>query len=484
MMNTIVDEKLVSFKEMEQKVYRFACGIAREMTRDILENYDNELAEGRDKKEYRNKGKRKTSIKTVYGEVEYSRRVYQTVLKDGTKAYVYLLDEAMGMDRIGLISTNFAEQIALAVTDAPYRKGAALVSSTTGGSISAAGTWNLVQKLGSRICDEEELDVRRMESGVPEGKKEVSLLFEEMDGVWLKMQDRHHKKAHGEEMKVFTMYEAWDAEKEKEGRSTLVNKKILAGMEDSGPFHRKKEAYIEKIYDPYEIGQRVLNGDGGSWIYEPYDEDAVFQLDPYHVQEAITRWIYDKAACREIRKLLRAREIDKSLEYIKAYADSVASDDPEDTREKNAMILYRYLSNNRRGLLPWQKQLEEVPKPPEGCLYKNMGVQENQNCTVITQRMKHRRMRWSKAGANNMGKALARRANGELQDTISRYTDGLVMNVSLTEILSPLSAAKAPKKDGKGNPYADVISCHLPLLDAIQTAARKALSRAMLGEGE
>jgi hypothetical protein len=44
---------------------------------------------------------------------------------------------------------------------------------------------------------------------------------------------------------------------------------------------------------------------------------------------------------------------------------------------------------------------------------------ENQNCTVITLRMKHRRMRWSVSGANNLAKALYRKENRELIDTNS-----------------------------------------------------------------
>ena len=44
----------------------------------------------RDKKLYRGKGKRKTSIKT---------------------AYVYLLDKTMQMDKIDLISTNLAAAV-------------------------------------------------------------------------------------------------------------------------------------------------------------------------------------------------------------------------------------------------------------------------------------------------------------------------------------------------------------------------------------
>ncbi|ANU47678.1 hypothetical protein ADH76_19220 [Enterocloster clostridioformis] len=103
-----------------------------------------------------------------------------------------------------------------------------------------------------------------------------------------------------------------------------------------------------------------------------------------------------------------------------------------------------------------------------------MGLQENQNCTVITLRMKHRRMRWSVKGANNMAKALYRKENRELIDTIERYTDGLIFTMQMQEVIKILSAAKAPKKDGKGNVYADIIYHHMPLLDAMMTASRKA----------
>lgn len=85
-MKSIVEEKLVSFKTLEQKVFAYVCELGREITRIMLESYDAELAEGRDKKLYRDKGRRNTTIKTVYGEVVYSRKVYQTKLPDGKKA--------------------------------------------------------------------------------------------------------------------------------------------------------------------------------------------------------------------------------------------------------------------------------------------------------------------------------------------------------------------------------------------------------------
>ncbi|MEZ3503408.1 MAG: UPF0236 family protein, partial [Lachnospiraceae bacterium] len=201
MMKSIVEEKLVSFKTLEQKIFSYVCELGREITRIMLEQYDVELAEGRDKRIYRNKGTRTTTVKTVYGEVTYARRVYQTKLEDGKNAYIYLLDEAMQMDKIGLISTNLAEKLAMTVTESPYRVTAEVISSTCGQSISAGGVWNVIQRLGERISEEEKHVVKQMNAGQAEGEKEISVLFEEMDGVWLNMQDEHHKKMKKQEMK-------------------------------------------------------------------------------------------------------------------------------------------------------------------------------------------------------------------------------------------------------------------------------------------
>jgi hypothetical protein len=336
----------------------------------------------------------------------------------------------------------------------------------------------MMQRLGERIDAEELHAVKQMDADQTEGKKVIPVLFEEMDGVWLNIQDEHHKKMKKQEMKVFTMYEGWDEEKEKQKRSTLVNKTMLAGMEKSNDFHAKREACIRKKYAADEIGQRILNGDGGSWIKEPYDPDTIFQLDRYHIYQEILRKIKDKDAQKEIRRLFDEEKMDEMLEYIQIYATSVASPDEDDKSSKKAMELYQYLNNNKEGLLPYDKRGINIPAPEKGILYKGMGIQETQNCTVITLRMKHRRMRWSVNGANNLAKALYRKENRELVETIDRYTDGLVFTMQMQEIIETLSASKAPKKDGKGNPYADRINHHMPLFEAMQTASRKAFKRA------
>ena len=47
MMKSIVEEKLVSFKVLEQKVFSYVCELGRMITQIILENYDDELAKER-----------------------------------------------------------------------------------------------------------------------------------------------------------------------------------------------------------------------------------------------------------------------------------------------------------------------------------------------------------------------------------------------------------------------------------------------------
>lgn len=477
MIYSIVDENLISFKELEQKIFNYICELGREITQIMLERYDQELTQSRNKKQYRCKGTRTTTIKTVYGEVTYARNVYQTNLEDGTKAYVYLLDQAMKMDKIGLISTNLAEKIAMTVTESPYRVSGEIISSTCGQTISHGGIWNLMQRLGDRIVEEEKAMVKEMDSGQARGTEIIPVLFEEMDGVWLRMQGPKHKRMKKQEMKVSVIYEGWKNDGKK--NSGLANKKVLAGMEKSEEFHKKREAQIRQTYNADEIQQRILNGDGGSWIKDPYDPDTIFQLDRFHIYQEMKRRIKNEDAHKAIQELFDQEKIDEMLEYIRMYADSIAGDDESDKQSSNAAKLYEYLNNNKDGLLPYQKRGIRIPAPKEGIVFKGMGVQENQNCTTITMRMKNRRMRWSPNGANNMAKALYRKENRELTDTIERYTDGLIFNMEMQEIITTLSAAKAPKKDGKGSPYIDIVNHHIPLFEGMMTASRKEFKRAL-----
>jgi hypothetical protein len=474
-MESIVTDGRITFKELEKKIYRCVCENAMEMTQTILEAYDKELHKSRDRAVYRDKGVRATTIKTIYGDVSYKRKVYETEGVDGQKKHVYLLDESIRMDRIGRMSVNLAETVAFCVTENSYRAAAEIVSVTGGQQVSHGGAWKLIQRLGRKIGGEEDTQVRQMEAGEAKGKKTLPVLFEEMDGVWLRLQGKDHKSVPKQEMKVATFYEGWADDGGK--RSRLCGKKVLAGMEKSGEFLRKREAQIQSVYDPDEIGYRVLNGDGGAWIQDPYEPDTIFQLDPFHVEREIRRKIpQDKEMAQEIGRWYREGKPEEMLRHIQMYADSVDNTDESDRRAEKARELYRYLAGNREGLLPYQSRGIDFPKPPEGMRYANLGVQENQNATVITLRMKGKRRRWSVEGANHMAKVLYRKENQELSQSIRSYGEKPVFPGKMWQSLAGFSAAKAPKKEGKGNPYVDVIGCQVPIRGARQGGFRQVVA--------
>ena len=92
MMKSMIAENGVTFKELEKNIYSWVCEIGRQYIAEFIERYDRVLMEDRDKKRYRHKGLHQATIKTVYGEVTYQRRVYEVQEEDGFRHYVYLLD--------------------------------------------------------------------------------------------------------------------------------------------------------------------------------------------------------------------------------------------------------------------------------------------------------------------------------------------------------------------------------------------------------
>ena len=59
--------------------------------------------ENRDKKKYRHKGLRETSVNTIMGEIKYKRAMYE-VKEEGITKTVYLLDETLKIStKVGIM---------------------------------------------------------------------------------------------------------------------------------------------------------------------------------------------------------------------------------------------------------------------------------------------------------------------------------------------------------------------------------------------
>ena len=180
--NLCKDEKY-GFEELVTGVYAMSLQLGRDLVSQVLEALDEKLMKDRDKKRYRCKGKRSASIKTRLGVIEFQRNVYvDNAVADGVKC-VHLLDEALGIEKIGRIEKGMCEAAVELVCENSYRAAAKAITENTGMSISTQGIWNITQKLGEKRDEQVERHAELASTGHGVGCVGSKILYEEDDGV-------------------------------------------------------------------------------------------------------------------------------------------------------------------------------------------------------------------------------------------------------------------------------------------------------------
>ena len=479
-MTTNITEGYPDFKTLERIAFKTVCGTACKLIQEHLESLDQILMATRDTNEYRLVNKRTTTIKTLMGEVTFERRYY----RESSGRDTFLLDKALGLNSgCGLVSENLAEQIVDECSEKSFRKAAYGISLHTGQYISAQGAWNVIQQYGGKIeCQEtrlQELDDRGSTGHL--GNIVSSVLFDELDDVWVSRQKEKRqkkgkdsaidtpvvpvKKTGKKPIHMGTAYTGWI--QKKDGRYATINKIAYASCGDVFSFTSMFETILRHRFDMDRIEQRITNGDGAAWIKAATEaNDSILQLDPYHRSKAILREVGNRVD----RQLLFDTIAEKDVRKVLSIILTLSVEAQDDGTKKKLKKLYDYFNNNKDSFLTWQERGIELPAPPEKVLYRNLGVQESTNCTLVTQRMKHRRGSWSDKGAEHMAKILC------LRNTIGIDTIlGTLPEVPIVKQWpDPLSAAKTPRIDGKGY-GADWLHAEMPFEHAFRTNGREAI---------
>lgn len=465
----------VTFKDLEKKIYKYACDEACNALKEVLESLDEKLMNERDTKVYRNKGRKQTCLRTIMGDIEYSRRIYEFKLEDGKKATKYLLDEYLGMDTIGNVSINLVETILTNVSELSFRKTSENIKLMCNQEISAQGVWNVVQTVGEKIKDIENRKIELNDNGLLKGEIETPILFQEQDGVWLSIQgkDKPKGKSKKKELKLAVSYTGWTLRPGNKKEHIVVDKTVCASFDKVKHFKKLTEATIAEKYNVDEIQTRILNGDGAKWIKATcQDQDIHFQLDPFHISQAILRNVSEKKYQKELLRFFRKGKVDEALGLITKLL--ILNNDNEKDFNKLA-TLYDYLVSNREGLIPYKlRDNIKMPPPPEGIEYKSLGTMEHNICDVLAQRMKGRKMSWSINGADNLAKILSEKFSNRLFDTVDKIYRNIIPRevVENINIALPLTASQANKGTKKCKVY-KCTSTQIPYSGASVTLGRK-----------
>lgn len=464
-----------NFKEIEQGIYSQVCSEACRQLENLLEGMDSILQEERDKSRYRYKDKREHTITTMFGDVTYGRRYYKYNDEEGKGSYTYLLDEILGIKKIGRVSENVMINAVDNATKLSYRKSEEDLTGKMQCNISHQTIWNLVQQAGEWVKDHEEDKMCRYLKGKLEGSKEVKVLFEEKDGVHLSIQGKKRKK----EIKVAKVYEGWKKKTPGSKEYETVNRMYVAGFEDGEYFDLRVNSQIAERYDIDKLEKKIINADGARWTKKEseMDADVIQQLDAFHIHQAILRKTKDKKQAGNFRRYIKQGRYDKLFENLEELIKT-----EQDEEKKKLGELKTYLMENRKNLQNYTKR--EIDLPKTDLEYRTMGTMEGSQHNVICDRMKNRGMSWSISGAENMAKLLALRYSGKMFETLDQIVEEArdISKWTVEEILELEATAQRKKEKAarKNLPLGEYegVGCHfssLPYEGVKLTGARKAM---------
>ena len=445
-----------NFEDLVSEIFHSVHEIGRELVREALEQADESLMQSRDRERYRCKGFQKTCVKTILGPVEYKRRVYVDNAAAEKQHCVHLLDEVLDIKKIGLVSSDICRLAAEAVCQTSYRGAAKLISETTGLDISAQGVWDIVQRLGENqeAVVDRHAELAEAHQGV--GQIETKILYEENDGIWLKLQGQSREEnGVSKEMKVGIAYDGvtWEEGKNGQKRRSLDNKVAYASFDTAKEFRRKKEGLLASRFDVDVIDLRVLNGDGANWIQKQKGTNSISVLDEFHRNKKITECVKNKEFAGILQKLLYNKEINTLLDCIEAQINSTTDkDEIAGLRE-----LQSYYTENKDALLGYYDRGIAIPetRAPGEVHHARLGSMESNVYTLIGNRMKDGRACWSIRGANHLALLLCLRHTTGFDYLFERLPQKPIIQQECEwkDTLPLFGASKVPEREGKGYEY-------------------------------
>ncbi|WP_062310641.1 ISLre2 family transposase [Alicyclobacillus sendaiensis] len=389
-----------NFSILEENVVGALTTAAGELIQQVLEVWDEWLAEQRDKREWELVHRKFRTIATTVGEITYQRRYYRN---KETGERRFLLDDAVGLEPRRRLSAKLREQAVALALDVSYHRAAEILR-TWVPDISAMAIWQEVQRLGgtkrARAALERD-EVFGRGASTP-GTREVDTLYVEADGVYVRSRRQEEGKSHLE-VKLAVAYEGKD--ERKPDRRALVTRYVVAGTEEGERFWEEAVTAFGRVWDWRHVERCWLGTDGAAWAKQGADmlPSARHRLDPFHLRQALVR-----ALGRETETYRKVWDALKAEDWARVEAVLTKAERRSQGAKKQRIArLKGYLKEHWDGIVDSGDVV-------------SLGVIEGQVFHHVARRMKRHGARWSKQGADALVRLMAARANGETLQVIAQ----------------------------------------------------------------
>ena len=363
---------------------------------EVLEQLDEMIGASRDRMRFVVKERRQRTVDTLLGPVTFRRRYYQD-REQGV--YVALLDEELGLQKQERVSPGLTvAAVFQAVLGPSYRAAQeSLHRFFDQPVLSHESIRQRVLATGKRIGQEQQ---RRRDD--PQGERRVPVLFLEVDGVHVSLQQEKKK---NRELPVILSHEGWA--KKGSGRE-------LVGCHFYGQTRIKDfwEEASRHVWSHYQLDENtlvVINGDRASWIRQGVDyfPRAIYQADAFHVKREVRTNIRDPEQ-REAALRAYAQNQPQKLERILRQA---AAEELVDTRGEALEDLARDIRRNPESFRDYRVRMQEQGYATEGL--GGVGAAESL-VKRLSYRLKNRGQSWRIEGVGKMLNSLVQRLEGNL----------------------------------------------------------------------
>lgn len=424
-MNNIT-ENSIKFNDLEEKMWKKKMQEGLEELKEQLRKIDNQLLRDKNNKELKVKDFQKTTIKCKFGDLEFYRRRYK-LTKNGKTMMVYLLDIYLELGYSGQYSQSIVELVLKEATEKSYRKTAETIRETTNASITHTAARRILIDFSKKHIEKVEKEKLKLyEKGYIEGQKELKIIFEESDGIYISKQNRKkNKKARKgkklkSEIKIGIVHEGFEKRYSNDFR--VKNKQMVATIKSAKYFKRLIDMVIGTTYKENTIEKIIINADGAGWCKDIVESPKErYQLDMFHIQKRITEAVTDKEYKELMSKIVKTNKPKDIFNIIYNYKVELEYDENKEELKK-VQELEEYLRNNEKGLLRYQydlglsqKEIEEL----EETEYRNLGTEESQMYCGCRKRMKKNRTSWSDEGAEAIVKVISYIKSNLLEDLIT-----------------------------------------------------------------